>query len=411
MNQLSTYALPTAQIPCKRVVRLDAGVTYIYRLDGSFYNPDELNSACENFYFIGEVASASSVKDLSTVHDPASATAAVNVITAENKPVDYLKIYDTEKSSSNDMLCFWNSLFGADSNTSQTFCFSGGSVSSQQGEGQSSSVSAQTNIEVELDKLTLEAMSELMVHLLNEPAFDQLRTKEQLGYIVHSSLKKVNLCACVHVIVVFTRIINFIYIFIDQYFNTNYCVDCKLGSVYGIHIIVQSNHQGPDYLNDRIETFLQTYRATLSAMTAEEFQHNIDAVVENLTEKPKNLDDEARRHVEEIRSGCYLFSRRYMLAKLLRNDQNPINLPHILKFYDQFILSTTKRKKFSSRFTGSAVTAAAATPADTVNTPVAVVEEDDQVLVKDYDKHVVEIKNHTLFKKYMSLLPITRSVI
>ena len=43
-----------------------------------------------------------------------------------------------------------------------------------------------------LDKLSLEALSELMVHLMNEPAFDQLRTKEQLGYIVHTSLKKVS---------------------------------------------------------------------------------------------------------------------------------------------------------------------------------------------------------------------------
>ena len=29
-----------------------------------------------------------------------------------------------------------------------------------------------------------EALTELLAHLLSEPAFDQLRTKEQLGYIV-----------------------------------------------------------------------------------------------------------------------------------------------------------------------------------------------------------------------------------
>lgn len=35
-------------------------------------------------------------------------------------------------------------------------------------------------------KIGDEAMLELLSHLISEPAFDQLRTKEQLGYIVHT---------------------------------------------------------------------------------------------------------------------------------------------------------------------------------------------------------------------------------
>ena len=35
-------------------------------------------------------------------------------------------------------------------------------------------------------KIGDEAMLELLAHLISEPAFDQLRTKEQLGYIVHT---------------------------------------------------------------------------------------------------------------------------------------------------------------------------------------------------------------------------------
>jgi insulysin len=39
--------------------------------------------------------------------------------------------------------------------------------------------------------IIFEAILNLIAHLLREPAFDQLRTKEQLGYIVHVGIKKV----------------------------------------------------------------------------------------------------------------------------------------------------------------------------------------------------------------------------
>jgi secreted Zn-dependent insulinase-like peptidase len=32
---------------------------------------------------------------------------------------------------------------------------------------------------------------EFLAHLVSEPAFDQLRTKQQLGYIVHTSVSTV----------------------------------------------------------------------------------------------------------------------------------------------------------------------------------------------------------------------------
>ena len=40
-------------------------------------------------------------------------------------------------------------------------------------------------------KLVFEALVELLAHMMSEPAFDQLRTKEQLGYIVFTGVKKV----------------------------------------------------------------------------------------------------------------------------------------------------------------------------------------------------------------------------
>jgi insulysin len=91
---------------------------------------------------------------------------------------------------------------------------------------------------------------------LTEEAFDQLRTKEQLGYIVFTGMKKI------------------------------------AQNMAAIHFIVQSNHKDALYLDERIETFLKTYyENTLLTMEQEKLTNFINAVKEKLLEKPKNLDE------------------------------------------------------------------------------------------------------------------------
>jgi insulysin len=90
---------------------------------------------------------------------------------------------------------------------------------------------------------------------MSEPAFDQLRTKEQLGYIVFTGLKRLN----------------------QQYLS--------------LHIIVQSSHKDAAYLDERVESFLAQYRELLRALTEEAFAEYVTAVIEKLVEKPKNIDE------------------------------------------------------------------------------------------------------------------------
>jgi insulysin len=89
---------------------------------------------------------------------------------------------------------------------------------------------------------------------MSEPAFDQLRTKEQLGYIVFTGIKRLN----------------------QQYL--------------ALHLIVQSSHKDADFLDGRVEDFLENYREQLLALTEEAFAANVAAVIEKLVEKPKNID-------------------------------------------------------------------------------------------------------------------------
>ena len=70
------------------------------------------------------------------------------------------------------------------------------------------------------------ALAELYNEMVKEKFFDTLRTKEQLGYIVHSWVR-------------------------------------SLAGVNGLSFIIQSD-KSPDYLDDRIETFLKSVNVKLS---------------------------------------------------------------------------------------------------------------------------------------------------
>lgn len=98
--------------------------------------------------------------------------------------------------------------------------------------------------------------------LTHEPVFDQLRTKEQLGYVVFSGPRSG-----------FTAL--------------------------EFRFIIQSEKH-PQYLESRIESFLVSHRKTLEALSDAEFAKNKRALVVKRTEKVKDLDQETGRHWNQI---------------------------------------------------------------------------------------------------------------
>jgi insulysin len=86
-------------------------------------------------------------------------------------------------------------------------------------------------------------------HLIREPAFNQLRTEEQLGYIVHTSIKTSG-------------------------------TDIK-----GIVILIQSDGFDPIHVESRVEDFLEKFRPRIVDMTEEDFASNVNAVVSSFLEK------------------------------------------------------------------------------------------------------------------------------
>jgi insulysin len=187
------------------------------------------------------------------------------------------------------------------------------------------------------------ALLHLISHIISEFAFDQLRTKEQLGYIVHTST-------------------------------------VKIGVTLGMRIIVQSSDKDASYLDERIESFLEGFRELLASMSADILSSNIKAVIELLLERPKNLQKETSRFWGEINSGSYLFDRNEKEADFLRS----VTLQDASDFFCMFISPlSTVRTKFSSQFFGARQPYPLSTPAG-----------------------VTLIRNHIAFKRSMPLLEV-----
>lgn len=135
----------------------------------------------------------------------------------------------------------------------------------------------------------------LLAHLINEPAFSTLRTKEQLGYIVSSySWPQV--------------------------------------SVFGMVLQVQSEKPAL-YVENRIDAFLESYASTLREMDQKVFENQRQGLVNKLLEKLDNLDQETSRFAFRILDGTYDFTNREKNARRIEN----LTLADIIEFYTTFV--------------------------------------------------------------------------
>jgi insulysin len=165
----------------------------------------------------------------------------------------------------------------------------------------------------EMDVRTNAALS-VLHHLLREPAFNQLRTEEQLGYIVHSSVK------------------------------TNG------DNIKGVLILIQGDAQDPIFMNDRIEVFLESFRTKLVQMTVEDFENNVDSVCQSLLQKDKSLGEESSRYWHVITNRSYRFRR---LADIAR-EARTLNKTEVLRLYDRYLLrGSPTRQKLSVQIFGT----------------------------------------------------------
>lgn len=137
---------------------------------------------------------------------------------------------------------------------------------------------------------------EILQSIISEPYFNQLRTKEQLGYIVQSKI-----------------------IYFDK--------------IIGLVFFIQSSVKGPNYLLDRIDNFLKNFRNTLEKMTNSEFTYYIKSIINSKKKKYSSLSEEFNFYSNEIKINEYKFNRKIIDIQYL----NKIKKNQIIELYDKFI--------------------------------------------------------------------------
>lgn len=133
------------------------------------------------------------------------------------------------------------------------------------------------------ESLVNSASIRVICHMLREPLFNQLRTKEQLGYIVNS------------------------------YYDLGFCsqnlveseaaeINCSTTPIDSIVINILSKKVPPAIITQRIDEFLESFRERLSCMPRDEIESHTKALSKKLLEPKKKLSDEVALHFSKISS-------------------------------------------------------------------------------------------------------------
>ena len=148
----------------------------------------------------------------------------------------------------------------------------------------------------------LKAKALLLGQLTDEAGFDQLRTKEQLGYVVWTGAK----------------------------LNT---------TTMGYRVIIQSE-RSPAYMEERINAFLALFSQSLESMSQEDFEAHKKSLINKRLEKVKNLHQESGRLWAYISSEYYDFSQRDIEADHLKC----LTKSEMIDFFNQYIHPTSAHR-------------------------------------------------------------------
>ena len=133
--------------------------------------------------------------------------------------------------------------------------------------------------------------------------YHQLRTIEQLGYIVWSGYRQMN-------------------------------------GVEGFFYLIQSNVQDPVYLHQRIEEFIRKAESDLKSLSKAEFDEYREALIAKRLEQPKNLQEQTQRYWHNISTKNYDFEHRQKEIEILKK-MKPMEVIEV--YQSSFLASETSR--------------------------------------------------------------------
>lgn len=159
-------------------------------------------------------------------------------------------------------------------------------------------------IQVHQDDFILNVKLQLFALVAKQPAFHQLRSVEQLGYIT----------------------------VLMQRNDSGIC---------GVQFIIQSTVKGPAHIDSRVEAFLKMFENKLYEMTNDEFKSNVNALIDMKLEKHKNLREESRFYWREITDGTLKFDRREAEVAALKK----LTQQELIEFFNENVKVGATRKK------------------------------------------------------------------
>ncbi len=147
------------------------------------------------------------------------------------------------------------------------------------------------------------ALFGLTSQVLRSPYYNELRTEQQLGYVV-------------------------------------LVTPSVLRRVPGIAFVVQSPVAGAGKVLDVSQTFLTQYRRTLAEMSADEFTAYKQGLISRLRERDKNLVDRSLRFWSDLDVGFTTFDSREQIAQQIEQ----IDQAQLLAFYDRLLELAQKQR-------------------------------------------------------------------
>ena len=145
------------------------------------------------------------------------------------------------------------------------------------------------------DTTEVRAIASLLQQVLQEPSFDVLRTKESLGYIVHTGTQ-------------------------------------REGYAVTLLVVVQSNKVSARVLEGRIEAFLASYTAHLEeSMSDDDFAQHVAALGQSRLQAVSTLGAESRRAWAEISTRHFTFERDFEQMEYLMNHGSRAGVLAVLR--------------------------------------------------------------------------------
>ncbi|MBD2811428.1 pitrilysin [Xenorhabdus sp. Vera] len=147
------------------------------------------------------------------------------------------------------------------------------------------------------DRITGYVYSNLLSSILSPWFFDQLRTTEQLGYVVSAS-------------------------------------NSGIGEQLGLGFLVQSNSKQPDYLHQRYQSFYQQADKKLKAMSDAEFEQYKKSLLTEMREPPQTFYSEVARYEGDFGRNNFKFDKREKIIAAMEKATKA----QVIAFYEKAVI-------------------------------------------------------------------------